>query len=203
MRTVVAAVCISIAFGVCADEYDECVLAGIKGVSSDTGARFVAQACKNKIKETQKSRRASFGNDINPQDYRLITGENSVQRHEDGTFSQVFENQSSVRTITYVALTIRDGDYYDFKPAGGKGQDKWLFDPFDNARVLWERNRTRVYYYKVVVKPGKTLRLKFPSPKSDTFYSEIAVALGRESKLSDTIQQFKDAVIPEERDPLE
>ena len=205
MKLAVAMICFSVSFVAFANEYDDCVLAGLKGVSSDTSARLVAQACKNKVNEAKKSRRSSFGTDLAADDYSFNPSE-AAQRHDDGLVSVQITNRASQKTITYVALTIKDGDYYDFKrnaksSAKGTGQ----YDPFDGVlgSSEWENNRTHVYYYKLSLKPGKTIRLKFPLPKIGTLYSELTTILGRESKWADTVQQFKDEINPESKDPLE
>ncbi len=195
MRVIVALVCLSITFGANAGEYDDCVLTGLKGVSSDAGAKLVAQACKNKINEVRQNRRSSFGTDLASDEYAFNPVE-SFQRHDDGFVSQSFGNKSSGKTITYVVLTIKDGDFYGFKRTG-----KIFEEVLD--QVTWQKDRTHVYYYKVTIKPGKSLRLKFPLPKSGTFYSEVTTVLGRESKWSDAAQQFKDEAKPEAKDPLE
>ncbi|MCX7168150.1 MAG: hypothetical protein NTV11_18005 [Rhodocyclales bacterium] len=193
MRVAATIICLSITFGAYAGEYDDCVLTGLKGVSSDAGAKLVAQACKNKINEVRQSRRSNFGTDLAAGEY-AFNPTDSVQRHDDGLVSQTLVNKTSQKTITYVALTVGDG----VKPAAiEKGK---VFDVDDYIRTA---KPASVFYYKVAIRPGKSIRLKFPLPKSGAFYTEVTTVLGRESKWADAAQQFKEDVSPEPKDRLE
>lgn len=218
MKSFVAAICLSVPITVFAGAYDDCILSGMKGVSGDSGAALVAKACQNKVKEGQRQKRSAFGADLETKDYSLEGGGDFVKAHADGFWSQVFVNRSQHKTVTYVALKILDGDYYDFKPAeaesGGNAvrqqgtSKRKLDDPFVGVinamgESYWQEKRTHVYHYKLALKPGKSVRLKFPEPKTETFYSSATVVLGRESKWGDATQQFKDEVLPEASDPLE
>ena len=183
-----------------AGTYDDCVLNGMKGVSSDTAARLVAQSCRNKIAEVKKAKLAAFGSAFSEDEFVYVTGKDSVQTHEDGYFSQAIRNKSSFKSITYVALNIKDGDYYDYKEA------KWGGVSIDSeGRTKWENERSHTYFYKLSLKPGNEVRLMFRKPRTDSFYAEVTTVLGREAKWSDTISTsaFSSNVKPEPKDPLE
>lgn len=218
MKNLVVAICLCVPITALAGAYDDCILSGMKGVSGDTGAALVAQACRSKISEAQRQKRSAFGTDLEAKDYSLESGDGSVKSHADGFWSQVFVNRSQYKSVTYVALKILDGDYYDFKPAEAENGEmavrqqgtskRKLDDPFVGVlgsieKSSWQDKRTHVYHYKLALKPGKSIRLKFPEPKTGTFYSTVTTAIGRESKWGDTIQQFKDEALPEASDPLE
>lgn len=183
-----------------AGAYDDCVLNGMKGVSSDAAARLVAQSCRNRITEAKKAKVEAFGSTLSEDEFVYVNGEGSVQTHEDGYFSQALKNKSSFKSITYVALNIKDGDYYDYKEA------KWggvLINP--EGRAKWESERSRTYFYKLSLKPGNEVRLMFRKPRIDAFYAEVTTVLGREAKWSDTISTsaFSSNIKPEPKDPLE
>lgn len=182
-----------------ADTYDDCVLNGMKGVSSDAAARLVAQSCRNKIAEAKRAKVAAFGSALSENEFTYVTGKGSVQNHEDGYFSQVLKNTSSFKSITYVALNVKDGDYYDYKEKGSG-----IFTDFE-GRTKWENERSRTYFYKLSLKPGNEVRLMFRKPHTDSFYAEVTTVLGRESKWTDTISSsaFSSNIKPELKDPIE
>ncbi|MBI4937093.1 MAG: hypothetical protein HY846_02530 [Nitrosomonadales bacterium] len=183
-----------------AETYDDCVLNGMKGVSSDVAARLVAQSCRNKIAETRKAKVTAFGSTLSEDEFAYVSGKDSVQTHEDSYLSQVLKNKSSFKSITYVALSIKDGDYFDYKEA------KWGGVSIDSeGRTKWENERSHTYFYKLSLKPGNEVRLMFRKPRTDSFYAEVTTVLGREAKWSDTISTsaFSSNVKPEPKDPLE
>jgi hypothetical protein len=104
-----------------ASDYDDCILKGMKGVSSDAAARLVAKACRNKVdeakraaKEAQRERLTKvYGSELKGSEYELV--KNTVEGHGAGYLSQTLRNTSSSNTLTAAKLTIKDGDYYDYK----------------------------------------------------------------------------------------
>lgn len=187
---------------VLADGYDDCVLNGMKGISGDVAARAVIQSCKNKVAE---AKRATFGTPLNENEFEFVSGNGSVQRHDGGYYSQVLRNKSSSKLVTYVALQIRDGDYFEFKGKSPKGEDDWktkVTSAMDEMK--WQDGRTHTYFYRLSVKPGNEVRLMFPSPTTGSFYSEITSILGRTTKWSDavSISAFSGNIKPESLDPL-
>jgi hypothetical protein len=187
-----------------AEAYDDCVLNGLKGVSSDAAARLVAQSCRNKISDSSRAKMAKFGTKLQEGEFVFVTGAGSVQNHEGGYFSRALKNSSSFNSITYVSLVIKDGDYYDFKPKGGIPILRDVIGDIEE-KGKWERERSHVFFYQLSLKPGKEVRLMFRAPRGESFYSEVVTVLGREAKWSDTISAnaFSTNVKPESRDPLE
>lgn len=123
---------------------------------------------------------------------------NTFGTEKNGYLSQVLKNKSSYKAITYVALEVLDADYYDFK------NPQWL--AFDlEAELAWKKERTKTYYYKLSLKPNAVTKLLYRAPRTGTFWTNITMVLGRESKWSDSISTsgWSDAVVPESRDPLE
>ena len=178
--------------------YDDCVINGVKGVSSDIAARLVAQSCKNKIAEAKKLKAAAFGSALSQDEFVYVSGKGSVQSHDDGYYSQVIKNRSPFKTITYVALNIKDGDYYDWK-------SKATINFFDPDILKWQADRSHTYFYKLTLTPESEVRLMFRNPRTDSFYAEVVTVLGREAKWSDKIStsSFSKNIKPELNDPLE
>ena len=200
--------------------YEDCVLKGMKGVSSDAGAKLVAKACRNKAKEyeareakyeAREAKQESFGSALNESEYKM---DNNFFTSSDGRyFIQTLNNTSSFNTLTYVELTIKDDDYYDYKkpivftlpqPTDVFG---FLMEPgVDDGQRKWESERKHTYFYKLFLGPGKQIKLMFPKPRTNSAYSEITSALGREAKWTDAVSKISlrgDAIKPEPRDPLE
>lgn len=191
-----------------ADEYDDCILKGMKGVSSDVGARLVAEACRNKVDEPkrakQRAKRERFGSKLNESEYKIG---NSYMSSGGGYISLTLQNTSSSKTLTYVELTVKDGDYYDYKgPKNPPPNDRMPWEVIEEDDwSKWTRERTHTYYFKLTLKPGKEIRLMFPDTRTKSFYSEITTALGREAKWTDAAStiSFSDRIKPELQDPLQ
>ena len=109
------------------------------------------------------------------------------------------QNTSSSNTLTYVELTITQALNLDEVLKYSKQQQAIPTTPQDDGR--WTKN----YYYKLFLKPGKEIRLMFPEPPTDRFYSKITNALGREAKWTDAVSttSLSNTIKPEPRDPLE
>ena len=118
-----------------ADTYDDCILSGMKGVSGDSAARMVAQACRNKVNEGRRVKQDSFGSTLEEREYKLQTTGNgiAIERHDNGFYSSRLRNTSTAKTVTYVVLTIKDGDFYDFKPKPLSNNLDW---DLDNVLVI-------------------------------------------------------------------
>ena len=177
-------------------EFEDCVLNGMKGVSSDAAARVVNQACRSKVIEAKKAKLEVFGSPLREGEFEHVTGDGSINSHDDGYYSQVFKNTSNYKTVTYVALEIRDGDYFDHKiriPSDFYGEE------------AWRKERSQIYYYKLALKPKTQIRLMFRQPRTEKFYAEVVMTLGRESKWSDSMSTsaWSGTAKPEAKDPLE
>jgi hypothetical protein len=210
-----------VSIAVYAGPYEDCVLSGMKGVSSDAAARAVTQACQNNVHEARKTKHEIFGSPMREGEYEYAAG--NASRHEDGHISEVFKNTSDFKTITYVALEVRDGDYYKFKktascPPSQRSKRGEQATPCEIDVVIgghtdsegelnWKSERTRTYFYKLSLKPRSQIKLKFREAKTGSYYSEIKMVLGRESKWSDAVSPSawgnSEAAKPESKDPLE
>jgi hypothetical protein len=195
-----------------ASDYDDCVLKGMKGVSSDVAARLVAEACRNKVDEARRAKRASFGAALDESEYQF--GNNSTERHDGGYISQTLQNKSLSKTLTGIMLTVKDGDYYDYKKVGlDLDKLRAMIDPAkgipppmpDDPKLKWESERTHTYCYMLTLKPGKKIKLMFPTPRTNSFYSEIDTALGREAKWTDAVStiSLRDTIKPVPCNPSE
>jgi len=180
-----------------AGPYEDCVLTGMKGVSSDAAARAVSQACASKRSEIKREKQEKFGFAMKSDEYTWNEG-NTVGAEKNGYLSEIIKNKSSYKTITYVALEVLDADYYDFK------QPKWPAFDFEGESA-WKKERSKTYYYKLSLKPNAMTKLLYRAPRTDTFWANITMVLGRESKWSDSISTsvWSDTVEPEPKDPLE
>ena len=180
-----------------AGPYEDCVLKGMKGVSSDIAARAVSQACASKQSEIKREKQEKFGVAMKSDEYAW--DENKVfDTGKNGYLSQIIKNKSSYKSITYVALEVLDADYYDFK------KPQWPAFDFEGESA-WKKERSKTYYYKLSLKPNAETKLLYRAPRTGTFWANITMVLGRESKWSDSISTsaWTDSVEPEPKDPLE
>lgn len=180
-----------------AGPYEDCVLTGMKGVSSDTAARAVSQACASKRSEIKREKQEKFGVAMKSDEYAWNESK-VVDTGKNGYLSKILKNKSNYKSITYIALEVLDADYYDFK------KPQWSGFDFEGESA-WKKERSKTYYYKLSLKPNAETKLLFRSPSADTFWANITIVLGRESKWSDSISTsaWSDAVEPEPKDPLE
>lgn len=188
--------------------YDECVLKEMKGVSGETAARMISQACKNKVNEArQKTITANFGSELDLRETRISLSE-KFSVGSDGYKSLVVTNDTKNITVTYFQLIIKDMDYFDF-PSPSPNQSRrgskpsiWdNFNPTETDETTWQNDRTHYFYYKTTLGPGQSTKLKFKYPR-EGFYSSLGRTMGRESKGADRIGNFRTEILPEEKDPL-
>lgn len=179
-----------------AGPFEDCVLAGMKGVSSDAAARAVSQACNNKRNEVQKERREKLGLPMKGDEY-VWSESNQFDNSENGFMSEIFKNKSNYKTVTYVALEILDADFYEYKNP--------IFPTYDfEGQTAWQKERTQTYYYKLLLKPNSATKLLYRTPRTKTWWSKATIVLGRESKWSDSISASTGGTTkPESKDPLE
>jgi hypothetical protein len=183
----IAVVCLA-ASAALAGSYEDCVLSGMKGVTSNLAALAVQQACKNKDDEVRKAKQETFGTSMREGEYEWAN--NSLSKEGEGYLSQMLRNKSQNKVITYFSLEIREGDYYE--------QDN----------LAWQYERSTMYYYKLALKPNDTVRLLYPIPRTENkYFSMVRTVLGRESKWSDSMSpsawMSSGKVKPEAKDPLE
>jgi len=112
----------------------------------------------------------------------------------------VLQNLSESKTITYIALEVKEGDYYDWKSK---------FSPKDMSAgaaveraigpMKWQGDRLHTFYYKVTLLPKSSVKLKFKIRAKD-FWSETKIVMGREKRWTDLIST--EMSMPESGDPL-
>jgi hypothetical protein len=193
----------------CADAYNDCILESMKGVSSDLAARMVAQSCRAKAddlaKKTEKAKSEQvdkdFGTLMKESDYYLRK-DTYGPSYRPGEFqsSVLIENPGDTN-ITFIVLTVLDGDFYDFKSrsteklksSGTRSNDPTAaLDGFldswgvNSEKVTWEKARTHHFVYQLVLPPGKSTRLLFKSTKQ--CYMSIAQAREKPTSWKDKVQ---------------
>lgn len=124
-------------------DVNDCILNGMKGVSSDVAARQIRQACLEKGNEAKRKKRAAaakeFGEAIDTATLKPLGNHFSVK--EPGFHSSDYENTSTDRTLTYVQISVAPS-------SEGAGCD------YTNARK---------HAYKIKLKPRETMSFLYPS----------------------------------------
>lgn len=159
-------------------DVNDCIINGMKGVSSDVAARLVRVACDQKLKifKEQESTKlaAIYGDTINPE---LIVPASSFEFVTMRIHSLKFTNKTDM-TLLYVRIEVA--------PASAPGA------PCDPEKV-------RIFAYKTTVKPGAAVNLVYPAATSSECVV-ATVARGRTSSWKDV--SFSTSIKPEEKDPL-
>lgn len=160
---------------------NDCILNGVKGVSSDVAARLVRKACEDKQEEHRQQR----GNALKQEYGELIDTASVVKAKFFNTESAGFASieitnsaRSPERTLTYVKLSVM--------PAAGDNQP---CDPQREAR----------YSYKLTLKPGTSINLVFPSD-AKAICTSIEAARGRPTAWKDF--SLSGSVKPLDKDPF-
>jgi|GEM_PF-3542248 len=191
------------AFGapnVLAGAYDDCILSGMKGVSSDAASRMVAKACANKIDEAHDAAvQREFGSALPAQICNLAT---NYEILPDGRKHIRISNNSPSQTITYVELILRDADFYDFEKAHPEKANEPLSESILTTAIekpKWESDRTHRLHYKLTLGPLKSTSVIFQA--KDGPYIEVGAVRGREKKWTDGMSSNANPVSPEKSDP--
>ncbi|MGT2430653.1 hypothetical protein ACU4HD_21900 [Cupriavidus basilensis] len=160
-------------------DMNDCILQGMKGVSSDVAARQIRYACEQKLKAYKLQRSESlskeFGSAIDKDDLELAKFYN-VEGPE--LYSLQFTNKNPSKTVRYIRL--------DVMPLWGQPK---LCD--------WSKSRT--YAYEVTVKPGAAVSLIYPSPVTSNCLIPSLV-LARPVSWKDVSLPF--SIKPADKDPL-
>lgn len=167
--------------GALAFDLNDCIINGMKGVSSDVAARQVRYACDQKHRAHVTERRLKFEQEFGES---LSTDLLEMAPHFElagaGKHSIHVTSKEPSRAVTLIRLEVTPA------PAGpGKACDP---------------TRSRVFAYKVMVKPAQRVRLVFPST-ADSNCLSIDSANARPTKWSDVA--FSSSADPMPKDPFE
>ena len=163
-------------------DVNDCIINGMKGVSSDIAARQVRLACDQKNVsykrqiETELSK--AFGDVM---DAATLEGDKYFVIEEPGFHSMQYTNTNVDKTVTYVRLEV--------VPAPGSPPDS----PCD-------RSKRRVFAYKITMKPRTTIKLIYPAQASANCLRLVGV-VGRAPSWKDV--SFSSSAKPAETDPYE
>jgi hypothetical protein len=153
----------------------DCVLGGMKGVSSDVAARQIRWACDQKYQEHKRKRLQEFGEILERSSF--IKAPN--WDHEGPGFHKIqFTNGNSDKTITYVRLRVA---------------------PAEDQEGPCDTGKAKRHAYKLFIKPGATISFAYPSTnKSECINVDMVV--GRPPSWRDL--SLSSLARPEDSDPL-
>lgn len=160
---------------------NDCLLTGLKGVSSDTAARLVQKACEDKQREHHKNTisalKKKFGEEV---DTKEISTSNRFKVESNDILSIEITNTLSFpeRTLTYVTLLVAT--------AAAKGQ------PCDTSKA-------KKHSYDLTLKRGSSVRLAFPS-NAKWICTAIATARARPTIWNDF--SISNPIEPLDHDPF-
>lgn len=161
-------------------DVNDCIINGMKGVSSDRAAAQIRYACDQKNKSYKQQLRDELAMEFG----EILSIENlDMEKHtnaEDTGFNSTrFTNKSPDKTVTYVLLEL--------VPApGGLG-------------TSCDSTQRRTHSYKVTVKPGAAIKLVYPNPTPFYCLSVMAV-MGRPPSWKDI--SFSASAKPSAKDPF-
>lgn len=175
------------AFGLClfpvaaqAFDLNDCIINGMKGVSSDIAARQVRYACDQKHREHKQQRleqlSSEFGEVV---DVETLEAGKYFNVEDPGFHSMQYTNKSSEKTVTFVRLEV-------IPASGGPGTD-------------CDMTKRRVHAYKLTVKPRAAIKLVYPSSAQSTCVN-LLVVLGRVPSWKDL--SFSSSAKPSDKDPF-
>jgi hypothetical protein len=181
IRSKIVAAGLTLAFG-SAHSFDlnDCIINGMKGVSSDLAARAVNNACNQKQRAFKDARMVQLVKEYGePLDVEMLEADRHYVVEGPGLYSMRFLNKSSEKTVTFIRLEV--------VPApGGPGTD-------------CDTTKRRVYAYKVTVKPLASIKIIYPSVVPSNCVS-TRVALGRTPTWKDV--SFSSSAKPIDKDPF-
>ena len=113
-------------------DVNECILNGMKGVSSDFAAQQIRQSCIKKGNEAKRKKREALEDEHGkPIDIAILKPRKYYNDEGNGFHSMEYTNTSAHTTVTYVKLDVACSDSIK-------------------------------YPYKIKLKPGATISLIFP-----------------------------------------
>lgn len=178
-------VVLTLGLGLCAVpvlafDMNDCIINGMKGVSSDMAARQVRYACDQKFKKHKQQRleqlAKEFGDVV---DVDTVEAGKFYQVEEPGFYSILYTNKSAERTVSFLRVEV--------VPAPG------------GAGTTCEMSKRRVFAYKVSVKPGASIKLVYPSAYPANCVTPLVV-LARVPSWKDI--SFSSSARPSEKDPF-
>lgn len=163
-------------------DLNDCIIAGMRGVSSDAAARQIRYACDQKAKMDKQLREEEqvkvFGEDV---EVELAELAKHYEVESAGLNSIVVKNKSAEQTLTYLRLSVTPVKV--------------------GAPELCDFDKTRTYAYKVVIKPGASLKLIYPLNGNGVSCTRIGKAVARLATWKDT--SFSFSTKPVDKDPYE
>lgn len=163
--------------------YDDCILQGLKGVSSDAAARIIRQSCENKRTEFHRQADKKINDEYGADDNTSILEDYSkgYSLQSGGYASNEYKNISNDQSklISYVKLAVQAIDkngYCDY-------------------------STTKYYSYKTSIKPGATASLFFKVPSSKSICINVTAVKTKPYKWNEfsLTSSFK----PLDMDPFE
>ncbi len=163
-------------------DLNDCIINGMKGVSSDVAARQIRWACEQKDQEYKKQRTQQLLRDYgSPLDTEALKMEKNWAFDEIGFHSMEFINTTSDRTVTYVRLSVA--------PA-----------PNSPPGAPCDPSKERIHAYTITLKPGARIKLIYPSSVEKGECISLKGALGRPTSWKDV--SFFSSAKPADNDPL-
>lgn len=158
----------------------DCIINGMKGVSSDMAARQVRYACDQKYKEYKQQRLEQLSKEFGEVvDVDTVEAGKFYSVEEPGFYSMLYTNKSSEKTVTFLRVEV-------IPAPGGPGTD-------------CEISKRRVFAYKVSVKPRASIKLVYPSPNPSNCVTPLVV-LARVPSWKDV--SFSSSAKPSDKDPF-
>lgn len=160
-------------------DFNDCIINGMKGISSDLAARQIRMACLAKYDEYKDGRLRKLAKEYGEaiDNGGMYRGGN-FQYGDDGFHSMKYTNVTGDKTITFVRLRTAPA------PAPGTQCDF---------------NKQRVYAYKITVKPRESITLFYPS-SAGSECSDLVTILGKPSSWKDV--SFSSTAKPLDNDPF-
>lgn len=164
--------------------YNDCIINGMRGVSSDAAANAVRVACLAKKKEYEGKPYANFvreyGEVLEKRLYEINSGPLGSSSKKSDWKSKNFRNISSSTTIRYIELVV-------WVPSGG---------------YCWYSTDAKRYIYTGRIKPMSSMRLAFPPPTEAEggICVDVRDVRGVPSSTWE-IGSLSDEVLPVDKDP--
>lgn len=163
---------------------NDCILEGMKGISSDAAARAVTKACEEKREDARQKSIAALTKEYGePIDPSLVAKAKNYSAESSGKASIQITNHalSPERTIRYVNLSV--------SPTDANGH----CNPWDK----------KTYAYKLMLPPSSSTQLTFPMPGfgGSSVCTEIITARAALKTWKDI--SIAGAANPMEKDPFD
>lgn len=162
-------------------DLNDCIINGMKGVSSDVAARQVRYACDQKQRAYVAERRLKFEQEFGEAlGTEFIELASSFDLAGPGKHSIQVRSKEASKAVTLIRLEV--------VPAPG------------GAGTTCDMPKGRVFAYKVMLKPTQRVRLIYPSAGESNCVSVVS-ANARPARWTDVA--FSSTADPMSKDPLE